>query len=304
MSLYQLHGLRIDSPFPLAAAAARSGPVDLRVRVKSWEEAAPIPADPIVDLVLDGRRRHAAWRQGQALVVTVPGVARFLVEGREVVMRAEGGRDGLARVLLEGFVLALVLQERGSLVLHASAVEVDGMVVAFAGASNAGKSTLAAACCAAGALLVTDDVLRLDVDREPLVHRGADRLRLRPGAAWVLPAFPHVPETGSAADGRSWLRPEAATREVAPLSTLMIPRIVPSGSAPRLRRLAGSSALLALEGSPRILGWRDPVVQARRFAATARLLDRVPVFSLEVPWTGEAADDLPEALVTVIRRMT
>lgn len=299
-----MHGLTVDSPFRLAAAITSASDADLRVRPLPWQDRTVPATEPIVELVSGGKRRHAAWRDGEALVISVPGVATFRVEGRELLMRSQEPERGLAQVLLEGFVLALILQARHHLVLHASAVEIDGVVVAFIGQSNAGKSTLAAACCTAGALLVADDVLRVDVAEVPAVHRGADRLRLRLGAEWVLTGLDPSVERGSTADGRIWVRPAATSRAVAPLAAVAIPRLSTACVEPRTTRLGGAAALIALEGSPRILGWRDPAVQAAMFAATARLVQRVPVFSIEVPWSGQAtADRFPSMLVRALRQL-
>lgn len=65
------------------------------------------------------------------------------------------------RHLLLNQVLPLVLSRRGRLVLHASAISWNGVVTAFIGRSGAGKSTMAAACAASGAMVVTDDCLVL-----------------------------------------------------------------------------------------------------------------------------------------------
>jgi hypothetical protein len=76
-------------------------------------------------------------------------------------MPAPGTPEETARHLLLNQVLPLVLSRRGRLVLHASAVSWNGKVSAFIGRSGAGKSTMAAACAAAGAKIVTDDCLVL-----------------------------------------------------------------------------------------------------------------------------------------------
>ena len=70
--------------------------------------------------------------------------------------------SGMVAILVTGLLVAYLLILDGQCVLHASAVEVDGAAVAFLGRSGIGKSTMATLCCAAGARLVTDDVLRLD----------------------------------------------------------------------------------------------------------------------------------------------
>ena len=58
-------------------------------------------------------------------------------------------------------ILPLALSQQGSLVLHGSAVDIEGRGVAFLGESGRGKSTLAASFAAAETRFLTDDVLHL-----------------------------------------------------------------------------------------------------------------------------------------------
>jgi hypothetical protein len=59
-------------------------------------------------------------------------------------------------------VLPLALSKLGKLVFHASAVEVEGMAVAFAAESGRGKSTLATSFATSGFRFLTDDGLLLE----------------------------------------------------------------------------------------------------------------------------------------------
>src|SRR5690606_16473868 len=77
---------------------------------------------------------------------------------------------------LFGPVMACLLHRQGLLVLHGSAVVIDGEAHAFLGDKGSGKSTTAAALIAAGLPLVADDVVALD--------------RLEDGRLAVRAAFP------------------------------------------------------------------------------------------------------------------
>ena len=74
--------------------------------------------------------------------------------------------------------------------LHASAVAVDGIGLAFVGQSGRGKSTVAALMCVDGAELVTDDVLTVDPGPPVRCQGGASELRLRAAAAHLADAHP------------------------------------------------------------------------------------------------------------------
>ncbi len=81
-------------------------------------------------------------------------------------------------------VLPRLLAGAGKTVLHASAVEIDGVAIVFAGESGSGKSTLAASFCSAGARLLSDDAVLLD--RNFRVIPSYPVHRLWPSSASVL----------------------------------------------------------------------------------------------------------------------
>ncbi|RWH72094.1 MAG: serine kinase [Mesorhizobium sp.] len=101
---------------------------------------------------------------------------------------APGIEDPLLAFPLLGPVMALALHQRGLLVLHASAIAVDGKSVIFMGDKGAGKSTTAGAMIGAGHRLLTDDVVALDLsdpDR-PMILPGFPQLKLAADAASVI----------------------------------------------------------------------------------------------------------------------
>ena len=91
--------------------------------------------------------------------------------------------DSLLRWVVEVFTL----HDRTGLVLHASAVESDGQAVLFLGRSGAGKSTAAALAAQAGASLLADDVIFVELAEDgqayahclPLIQRNQGHQRPR-----------------------------------------------------------------------------------------------------------------------------
>jgi hypothetical protein len=75
---------------------------------------------------------------------------------------APGTNDATLRHLLLDQVLPRVLAHRGHVVLHAASVRIHERIVAIAGTTGAGKSTLAASFLIAGHPLLSDDGLLLD----------------------------------------------------------------------------------------------------------------------------------------------
>lgn len=106
-------------------------------------------------------------------------IGRYLAsEGRTILFdQGLGVSDDLARLPIIGVVFAALLSQRGFTVLHASAVQVGGVVVGFIGNKGAGKSTTAGAFHRAGYTVTTDDVLAV---------------RCGEGGYEALPAFPQL----------------------------------------------------------------------------------------------------------------
>jgi hypothetical protein len=112
----------------------------------------------------DGRRWADFHRQGSDYLVRFPELGDFLIsrDGRGVhCWGAPQVSDETLRHLYLNQVMPLALSRQGKLVLHGSAVELDGWGLAFMGPSGRGKSTLAASFACSGLRFLTDDGLML-----------------------------------------------------------------------------------------------------------------------------------------------
>src|SRR4029079_11072076 len=122
------------------------------------------------------------YRDSDEYVVRFPDLADFVISLDRQTVRctpAPGIPDDLIAVLYSNQVVPLVMGCNGDLVLHGSAVVIDGRAIAFLGPSRRGKSTLAAGFAKAGYPFLTDDGLILDRDGEDyLVRPRAPSLRL------------------------------------------------------------------------------------------------------------------------------
>ena len=114
-------------------------------------------------------------------------IGGFLVRGgNEIIVEPLPNiEDRVLRLPLLGAVLAVLLHQRGKLVLHASAVALDGKVVAFIGGKGSGKSTMAAALYGRGHELLADDVVAIETGCPPMVVSGFPQLKLSPDAVTV-----------------------------------------------------------------------------------------------------------------------
>jgi hypothetical protein len=130
------------------------------------------------------------WARPGDVCLVYPDVGVYHVVGgnRITVHLNPDANERALRLYLLGPVLGILLHQRNLLVIHASAVSVDGHVAVFAADKGEGKSTLAAVMHARGHQLVTDDLLPVDLTdpRKLLVEPGFPQLKLMPEAAAQL----------------------------------------------------------------------------------------------------------------------
>jgi hypothetical protein len=125
----------------------------------------------------DGRTEMTLDRVDDGYRIYADGYGRFLVS-------ADGSRVRCAPVesaawrwqrFLIGRVLPLAAVLQGLEVIHASAVSLGGLAVAFTGSSGAGKTSLAVHMTLRGASFLSDDVVALET--------AGDRVLAHPGPA-------------------------------------------------------------------------------------------------------------------------
>lgn len=88
-----------------------------------------------------------------------------LIEGQEIIIDLEEDvSENIIREVLLGPVFAVLLHQRGNLVLHSSAVSMGNNAIAFLGDAGFGKSTISMAMYNRGYSIITDDVLAINLD--------------------------------------------------------------------------------------------------------------------------------------------
>jgi hypothetical protein len=186
---YQGFGLTLESNVALPALlpSVGAGPADVRLLLGA--DAEPLPTSraslelcytsPYRDA--DGSPQLRLWKSGE-------GFLRLEYRDATTVVIDKGGTrvwatwapdatlEDTATYLL-GPVLGLVLRLRGITCLHASCVAVADGCIAFAGASGAGKSSVAALFARNGHAVLSDDVVPL--------HAGT-------AAVVAVPTYPRV----------------------------------------------------------------------------------------------------------------
>lgn len=190
MHHYSAYGLRIESEIALPELVAESQPFSngathdhrsssrVTIRLGKVDQADHNLSGPVL------------WADATDACILYENVGAFHVTGGHAIIfdRINRSDEAVARVFLLGPALAILLHQRGLLVLHASAVAVNGQVAAFAAEKGEGKSTFAAAMHARGHPLLTDDLLPIDLQSPDrlMVQPGFPQLKLMPEAAAQL----------------------------------------------------------------------------------------------------------------------
>ncbi len=181
MHSYVVYGLTVHSEISLPALLPGNGTADVEVRLGSLDEiTADLKSRPWRCL-LRPHEAHILWDE----------IATFVSrDGCSIVVDPAPDADERSVQLgVMGPAFATLLQQRGFLLLHASAVEIDGVAVAFMGSSGWGKSTMAAALHARGHRLVVDDVVAIRFESgQPEVYPGFPQFKLWPDALDALGA--------------------------------------------------------------------------------------------------------------------
>ena len=207
MHFYRIAGLTVSSEasLPGARKTAEQGPADIVMRLG--------PTPRALDHVTSSMPGWD-WNE-EHILFQAQGVGRFLLtQGREVQFEPEDATAAAdCAIYLQGSVFGMLLHQRGLIVLHASAVEVNGKAVLICGRSGLGKSTLAAALCQRGHRLLSDDVSAIAFDEagQAWVSGDARQHKLTAGAidALALDGQRHGPVSRSA--DKYYVEPLAAS---------------------------------------------------------------------------------------------
>jgi hypothetical protein len=283
---YSLHGLSLRVPFRISGDAfCNEAPSGDFISIETVPELAILP---------EGRSWLLSQKFGDGTSVELFRLAdeshllefagyRFLISPTndrvEVEVTATEELYWL-RVLTEGWLIAVLLHLRGLIVLHASSVMIDDVLVGFVGSSGMGKSTCAAALCAAGAQLFGDDILAVDPAHNMYAYRGGPSLRMR---IPVLADSALVTERVETVGDRCVATLARSVPTKSKLGVLFMPIVSDEHSKVTWSWLAPPEAIAALALHPRISTWSDRPWIEREFANMVEVGSNVRVANLFLP---------------------
>ena len=213
--------------------------------------------------------------------IDMPGIARYRFgrRGGSVVAQPHPSvAAGLVEDAYRRAVLPLVLQVRGTEVLHASAVRSPRGVVAFCAESGIGKSTLAAALGRRGYPVWADDAIAVDTSSSPMMTaRLPFRIHLRPpSVALFREELPAAEVAGSESS-------EAGAAEQVPMAALCVLRRTDRlAGAVAIEKLSRPAALPALLSHAYCFSLRNVDRKRRMLTHYASLATAVPVFEVRI----------------------
>jgi hypothetical protein len=273
---YRISGLAVLSEIELPGLIPGAGSQpDVTLRYAAVPETLP-----------GGAKKGPTWQiAGERFLIHIPSVARFLLTaGREIAVEPAPGTDAQdIAIFLVGTVFGILLHQREQIVLHASAVRVNGKAVLFCGASGAGKSTLGAALGQAGFPLVTDDVCAITLTDAgvPMVHPDGRQLKLWAQAIEKLGLGESQGKPVRNRLEKFYVEPDTVFSETLPLGAVYALREARVPHAPGIERPNIVDAALILRRNayrPLLVSRMDQ--KARYFHAATAIANKAGIFHL------------------------
>jgi len=267
-----LFGFEIKSDLPLRRLNPTPGTRGTLAVASAAEPLSPPKREPVSTLVDDvGRCWYASYELGDGrCLLELPPSGSFLVDPGAglIVVDRQDGDDELLEHRIASSALGVLLALRGDLVLHASAVEMDGRATIFCGPTQRGKSTLARALGEDGHQLLGEDGIAIELGGDgPIAFPGARGVRSRSRDEQGRNRTDLIDDPGGGAPP--------------PCPVAAIVLLGERGAELTVERLEPARALALLTPNLVHSGSRSAIGDA--FANLATLLGSVPAFAASLP---------------------
>lgn len=235
-------------------------------------------------------------------ILNIPDVAKFRISRGKLIEidPLPNVSDRNVELYLLGSVVGILLHQRRGMPIHANAIDIGGMAVAFMGHSGAGKSTLAAWFHDRGYAVLADDICPVElVDGVPMAHRGIPRLRLWRDALEMSGREAHSYAMSFDNYEKYDVPTERkATQKSLPLVAIYaISRPTEDLRAPTFERARGVAAADSLMANTyRGAMLKDPERLKDHLLTCLELAQRVPIFMVNRPWGFDRLDGVNRAM--------
>ncbi len=269
MYSYRAFGLHFSSELSLEfLTPSECDSPDVSIRVANLERERVAHGLHEVDRAFLSTNRGVVMHWRGVGTVCVSGGDRIDVDFGSTVP------SSVRSLALTGPPTGVLLEQRGRLVLHASAVVIDGLAFGFMGHKGFGKSTTVSALGNAGYPLLTDDILSVRCpDQQWLADPGVPVVKLWPSSYEFL-----IAERGEeSGDEKRMVAPPSTHDTVATLGALF----VLEAGQPHVRRISGKESFLSVlrnTYASRFVGTDG--ASPDLFQACTNLVQTVPVYAL------------------------
>lgn len=278
---YVAYGLSIRSELPLPELTKGEAAADIIVRLGEVDRSVREAGE-----VTTAETGVSIWAKANEACLFQEGLGACLVRGgREIIVDPEPGAQELSvRLLILSYALAVLVHQRGLLALHASAVEVNGEAVAFAGQAGGGKSTTAAALHARGYHMVADDLLAIDLgdgEARAILYPGSPQFKLWPEAAVALGDDPErLPRLRPGLEKRARRVTDGFRQTPLPLGRIYV---LEEGTALEITEISPAEALTELMSHSYYVPAIASGGASQQFLLCASLASKVPMRRLTRP---------------------
>lgn len=281
---YFTFGLSIRSDFKLQGLSESSPVENPEVFIRRCEGpgSEQVPAD------------HTVFNRPRCVVRAAPGFISYdwadlgeviVKAGNEVRVRpADGVSDEDIAPFLTGAVLGNLLEQRGEVVLHGSAVCLGDSAVAFLGDKGAGKSTLALGLERAGFDLVTDDLLPVNFYQGSVsTSPGGPQIKLWRDSAESIGLEPAaLPRISRFIDKRAYRPGSYCSRNKIEIGSFYV---LVEGETTLIERLPATEAFVELTRNAYIARYLvDTQRSASHFQTLTSIVKSIPVYRLSRPF--------------------
>ena len=280
---YTAYSLGIHSALPLPELQAAAGvATDLKIQFGriDWSPTPKAADEEEFCFQVTSNEAHFFWSH----------LGKFRVSGGDeiIIDPIPGVEERLLRLPLLGTVLAVLLHQRGYLVLHASSVAIDGGALIFLGNKGWGKSTMAATLYGRGHQLISDDLVALKFEGPgaPMVIPGFPQFKLYPEAAVssLGDDYETLPELAAGHEKRGRPVTERFAQQPLPLKSVYA---LGGGPVSVLKALEPQTALLVIIANSYMARFGKQLLHGAEASAhlqhCTRLISQVPVYRLERP---------------------
>ncbi|MDP3484607.1 MAG: hypothetical protein Q8S06_03755 [Methanobacteriaceae archaeon] len=197
MPTYTAHGLNIKSEIIFPELLKSSEDSDILIKYGDFDYSSK-------EIISEGVFRiasHYILTENSVYLIWNNIDICQIIKGKEIIVNSQTSIDKtFLRALILGPALGILLHQRGRLVLHASAVNINNVAVAFMGHNGAGKSTTTFSFMNSDYPLIADDILSIEFKNNiPLVFPGLPRIKLWPESIEIfdksMKSFPIHPES-------------------------------------------------------------------------------------------------------------